>query len=150
MDVSPRQNPAYRLSLRFPLPTTSHRFWIGSLVLYAAAIFALSHTPVRLGPPPFAHFDKLLHAAEFGLFAVLAWKATRGRRLASFLLTATYAGIDEIHQLLVTARTASSLDFAADLVGALLALLLVTAAGRLWRAARTRRILRLVHRRGGS
>ena len=92
--------------------------WIVLLALYGAAIGYVSHQPLSQGEPPFPHFDKLLHLAEFGLFMLLAWHAT-GRRLAmAFLLTLAFAGSDECHQALIPARDASVLDFAADLVGA--------------------------------
>ena len=116
------------------------RIWAGVLMLYAGAIFGLSQLPVTVGEPPFHHFDKCLHAAEFALFFVLAWKAADRRISVSFLATAVYAGTDELHQLFVATRTASALDFAADLVGATIALAFVEAVRRLWRFGR-RRIL---------
>jgi len=120
------------------------RLWIALLVLYAAAIFVVSHRSVSVGEPPFPHVDKLLHAAEFALFFALAWKATNRRFALSALLTVAYAGTDELHQLFVATRTASALDFGADLVGALLAALLLTFGGRLWAVLRAR-ILRPSH-----
>jgi VanZ family protein len=116
------------------------RFWWGLLILYAGAIFALSHAPIAAGEPPFPHFDKVLHAAEFALFFAVAWKATGRRFLLAFVLTAVYAGTDELHQLLVATRTASALDLAADLLGAAIALL-VLASGRRLLALLSRRIL---------
>ena len=138
MDVSPRQNPAYRPSLA--VMAMKRRLWYGFLILYAGGVFALSHLPATPAEPPFLHFDKCFHAAEFALFLVLAWKAMDRHALRSFLLTAVYAGTDELHQLLVATRTASALDYSADLLGAVIALLLLECASRLWRF-RTRRIL---------
>jgi len=139
MDVSPRLNPAYRLSPL--LHTLMKRYvWHALLIAYAAAIFVASQLPVSGGEPPFPHFDKLLHAAEFAVFFALAWKATRHRRLVAYVMTAVYAGVDELHQLFVATRVTSSLDLAADLFGALVALLLLEIAHRLW-LSRTHRIL---------
>ena len=129
MDVSPRQDPAYRLSLASI--TMKRRIWWGILIVYAGAIFALSHTPVAAGELPFPHFDKCVHAAEFALFFALAWKALRRRALSAFLLTAFYAGTDELHQLFVATRTASALDWIADLIGAAIALALLLLGPRL-------------------
>jgi len=138
MDVSPRQNPAYRLSLdEIPM---KRRVWCGLLFLYAGAVFALSHLPVSPARPPFAHFDECFHAAEFALFFVLAWKATDRRTPLAFVLTAVYAGTDELHQLFIASRTASALDYLADLLGATIALLVLEPFRRLWRFRR-RRIL---------
>lgn len=126
-----------------PMPMR-HPVWWTLLLIYAAAIFAVSHTPVSVGEPPFAHFDKLLHAAEFAVFLALAWKATGRRLLVSFLLTAVYAGTDELHQFFVATRVASSLDFAADLLGAAVALVVLEFSWRLWRSQR-HRILDRIH-----
>jgi len=124
--------------------TMRRRLWTILLVLYAAAIFAQSHTSVGGGAPLFPHADKCLHAAAFAVFFALAWKATGRRPILSLVLTAVYAGTDELHQFFVAARTASSLDYIADLVGALLGLGLVAAGERLWAFLR-RRILRPRH-----
>ena len=140
MDVSPRQNPAYRLSLA--ATAMMRRIWTGMLILYAAGVFALSHLPVTVGELPFPFFDKCFHAAEFALFFVLAWKAMNRRALPAFALTAVYAGTDELHQLFVAARTASALDYSADLLGAMIALLVLESAARLWRFRRHRILAR--------
>ena len=116
-----------------PSITMERRIWCVFLVLYAGAVFALSQMPVSGGELPFAHFVNCFHAAEFGLFLALAWKATNRRALLSLALTTFYAGTDELHQLFVITRTASALDLAADLVGAMIALLVLTLGQRLWR-----------------
>jgi VanZ family protein len=120
------------------------RIWYAILAFYAAAIFALSQSPVTAPDLPFPHFDKCFHAAEFALFFALAWKATNRRALLSFVLTAVYSGTDELHQLFVITRTASALDLAADLLGATIALLVLEFGWRLWRFRR-RRILGRIH-----
>jgi VanZ family protein len=123
-----------------PSTAMRRRIWCSLLVLYAGAIFALSQMPITVGEPPFPHFDKCFHAAEFALFLALAWKATSRRALLAFVLTGVYAGTDELHQLFVAMRTASALDFAADLLGAMIALLVLEFGRRLWQFGR-RRIL---------
>ncbi len=123
-----------------PSITMKRRIWWGLLILYAGAIFALSHAPIAAGEPPFPHFDKCLHAGEFALFFAVAWKALNRRVLTAFVLTAIYAGTDELHQLFVATRTASALDLAADLLGATLAVLVLVSGRRLW-GLLSRRIL---------
>ncbi len=120
------------------------RIWYALLALYAGAIFALSQAPVPVSAPPFPYYDKCFHSAEFALFFVLARMATGRRALLPLVLTAVYAGSDELHQLFVVTRTASAFDLAADLVGAMLALLALELARRLWRF-RARRILGRAH-----
>lgn len=112
--------------------------WIVLLGLYAAAIGYVSHQPLGLGEPPFAHVDKVMHMAEFGLFLLLAWQAT-GKRLAlAWLLTLAFAGSDELHQAFIPARDASFYDFIADLIGASFMALLIRQRELLWRFFRTR------------
>lgn len=95
--------------------------WSILLILYAGAIFALSSLPLTGGEPflPFPNGGKLLHFMEFSLFFFLCWKAVPARRrvLCSLLITAFYAGSDEIHQIFVATRTASLLDWLADFAG---------------------------------
>ncbi len=114
-----------------PSIAMKRRFWWGLLILYAGAIFALSQTPLVVGEPPFPLYDKCFHAAEFALFFAVAWKAVNRRPLPAFLLTAIYAGTDELHQLFVATRTASALDLGADLLGATIALLVLVFGRRL-------------------
>lgn len=95
--------------------------WPILLILYAGAIFALSSLPLTGGEAllPLPNGDKLLHFMEFSLFFFLSWKAipVRRRVLCSLLITALYAGSDEIHQIFVATRTASLLDWLADFAG---------------------------------
>ncbi len=95
--------------------------WSILLILYASAIFTLSSFPLAGREPllPLPNGDKLLHFMEFSLFFFLSWKAIPARRrvLCSLLITALYAGSDEIHQIFVATRTASLLDWLADFAG---------------------------------
>jgi VanZ family protein len=95
--------------------------WSILLILYSGAIFAISSLPLTGGESlfPFPNGDKLLHFLEFSLFFFLSWKAipVRRRVLCSLLITAFYAGSDEIHQIFVATRTASLFDWLADFAG---------------------------------
>ncbi|MFC2078313.1 VanZ family protein [Candidatus Bipolaricaulota bacterium] len=105
--------------------------WIAGLVVYAGAIFFISGLPLDESPPflAFPRSDGLLHATEFAVFFVLARKAT-GKTALALLLTAVYAGSDELHQAFVPAREASLVDFGFDILGALVAAIARTVIGR--------------------
>jgi VanZ family protein len=99
--------------------------WTVALLLYAGLIFWLSSRPFPAGPPLF-HFpqsDKLWHLLEYLLFGLLAWKTFLPQNWQSLSLVIAlslgYAGIDELHQLFVPTRTASSLDWCLDVLGVL-------------------------------
>lgn len=70
--------------------------------------------------------DKLVHAAYFGGFAVLVFRAgvgtipwpPAGIALAAFLATAAYGGYDEWSQIADPRRIADRKDWFADLAGA--------------------------------
>jgi VanZ family protein len=95
--------------------------WGVVLVSYALVIFVGSSMTIS-GEHKLMWFpgsDKLLHALEFGLFYFFSWKLFRVHRVVSaFLLTAIYAGSDELHQVFVATRQASILDWLADIAGA--------------------------------
>ncbi len=103
--------------------------WTVVLFLYAGAIFAFSSLPMTGEEPlvPIPHGDKLLHALEFFVFLLLCWKALppKRRMSTSLILTAIYAGSDEIHQLFVPTRSASLFDWFADLAGGVAAVILI-------------------------
>jgi len=96
------------------------RAWTVVLIAYASFVFIMSSMTMS-GDQPLLRFpggDKVLHFLEFGLFYLLSWKAFRKHRLiAAFLLTAIYAGSDEFHQIFVSTREASILDWLADIAG---------------------------------
>lgn len=111
------------------------------MLVYAGGIFALSSSAkplgnIELGLPG---LDKLVHAAIFGLLAVLLlralenWPKTLLWRFALTLLISTLYGIsDEWHQSFVPGRDADPLDALADFTGALLSLRVLW-----WRAQRS-------------
>ena len=83
---------------------------------------------------------KLAHVTEFGLFSITVFHGIRGGRsgwrfhwaLATLMIAAAYAGLDERHQSLVPVRQGSARDVAIDALGALLAQVLVWAYAN-WR-----------------
>ena len=95
----------------------SLRLW-GPVVAYCALIFFLSaQSGFDFAPKPLWDFDKLLHAAEYGVLAALLLRATHNPAL-SLLIAGLYGVSDEVHQLFVPGRSASPFDALADLAGA--------------------------------
>lgn len=91
-------------------------------------ILALTSWPSPSIGPEVAGADKVAH---FGLYAVLGWLTARAllERTAARLGAAVaglgaFAAADELHQLLIPGRSASVLDWLADLAGLALGLLL--------------------------
>jgi VanZ family protein len=69
---------------------------------------------------------KLAHLTEFGILAVLVWRALSPKRAAyvgAWLFATVYAMTDEWHQSFEPGRTAAPKDVAIDSCGALLALI---------------------------
>jgi VanZ family protein len=72
---------------------------------------------------------KLAHVTEFGIFSTTVFRGVRAGRagwrvtwaLATLIIAAGYAGLDEWHQSLVPLRHPSRRDVAIDIAGALLA-----------------------------
>ncbi|MEY4703894.1 MAG: hypothetical protein RL042_90 [Nitrospirota bacterium] len=105
-------------------------YWLPA-VLYAGVIFflsSLSHPEDRLPPFLFKEIsDKVLHAVEYGILALLCYRAFRraaGPVLARqavvlAIVTASVYGLtDEVHQAFVPLRDASWQDWLADTIGA--------------------------------
>lgn len=105
-------------------------YWLPA-VLYAGMIFYLSaqsHPDEQL--PSFVLkdvSDKVLHAVEYAVLAVLCYRAFRWaagpsvarQALALAIVTASIYGItDEVHQFFVPFRESSWLDWLADTAGA--------------------------------
>ena len=106
----------------------SQLLWGVLLLLYAGAIFCLSSLPMTGEKPlvPVLHGDKLVHGLEFFVFFLLCWKTLpRYRILCSLILTGVYAGSDELHQVFVLTRSASLLDWFADLAGGVTGAILI-------------------------
>jgi VanZ family protein len=76
---------------------------------------------------------KIMHILEFGMFSILIFRARRSGRqgwrlswaVATLLIAAAYAALDEIHQVFGPGRGPSARDVAIDTVGAILAQLAV-------------------------
>lgn len=104
--------------------------WLFPLMTFAycAAIFWLSHQPLQVRDElDLPHLDKVVHAAMYGMLALLAAQSLTwsGRShapatlfWAPFVFAALYGLTDEIHQSLVPAREFDPLDLVANTFGA--------------------------------
>jgi VanZ family protein len=104
----------------------SGRLWLAPALAYAALIFWLSHQASPLPSLSGQLWDKLLHTVEYaGLSALLAAGLAHLRpgrpawaALLAMALAAAYGASDELHQAFVPNRDCSVLDWAFDLMGA--------------------------------
>jgi VanZ family protein len=90
----------------------------GPVVAWAGLIFALSSIPglgTDLGTWDLV-LRKLGHFVEFGVLGALLLRALRDVPAAVFL-GAAYAVTDEVHQLFVSGRQGSPLDWLIDVAG---------------------------------
>ncbi|MCD6532245.1 VanZ family protein [bacterium] len=97
-------------------------------IIYSVVVFALSATPRTAIRSEIPYFDKLTHCGAFAVFAVLSLFSLAGiarRNLKVFLLAGTYGAAIEMVQYFVPGRQASFWDWSADIVGALLGILLI-------------------------
>lgn len=88
------------------------------VVLWAGIIFALSAIPslsTGLGTWDLA-LRKAAHLAEYAVLGALLFRAVRSEPLA-LLAGSAYAVTDEVHQVFVSGRQGSPLDWLIDTIG---------------------------------
>jgi VanZ family protein len=134
--------------------------WMGIVFLFSSDGFSVPRTSRFLGPffrwiLPDASAEtvaacifavrKLAHAWEYGVLALLAWRALGRRGIDGFrpwiwgragrawLIAAVYAASDEWHQSFVPSRGAAVGDVMIDSTGAAAALLLLALVARMLR-----------------
>ena len=112
------------------------KFWL-PVILWAGMIFYFSSIPdLRSGLPDI--FDivlrKIAHAGEFGILAILLWRAILSPKQKPdkqpptnviaivTIIVILFAVSDEIHQGFVSGRVASATDVLIDSIGAILGL----------------------------
>jgi len=130
--------------LSAPASRRSARFWsfrVWPAALDALLILVIGSLPVA--PPGTQRFsDKTLHCIAFG---ILAWLASRAFRHLSpeaparalvrgFLASVALGGGLELWQALLPYRSSELLDFVADAIGALIAVLITAGVWQLTRA----------------
>jgi VanZ family protein len=104
-------------------------------ILYAALIIFLSSIPGDEQPKlEILKFDKVIHLIEYGIFAYLVFRSIRqlkisDRELIIGLLTLLFISLfsigDELFQRRIPGRTSDPLDIMADLLGALILVLIL-------------------------
>lgn len=107
-----------------PLGVQRFLAWLILLGLMSTLLY-LGSRPGAGGifPPP---WDKLVHLLFFGGLAVLTYIGLGARRpLLTIMLVALFGAADEFAQSLNPTRVASAADWAMDLLGACLAMLVV-------------------------
>jgi len=112
--------------------TTIFKFWM-PVILYAGFIFYMSSLPTTGMPRLFPQADKVIHIAEYALFAWLLARAIKysfqnldRTKLYHIvvLMSFIYGVSDEFHQSFVATRIASGWDVVADTIGAILGVFL--------------------------
>jgi VanZ family protein len=107
-------------------------YWL-PVALYAGTIFYLSdqpHPQEKLPSFLFEEFsDKFLHAIEYGILALLCYRAFRWASgpviarqavLLAIVTASVYGMTDEIHQVFVPFRESGWEDWLADTIGAVI------------------------------
>ena len=102
------------------------------LVLYCSFIFWLSSKPTLPAPMLFTHQDKIFHMGAYFIMGILAWRFFNdlfAKPIIVFLVSLCFSSIygisDEWHQSYVPGREADILDWLADTLGALIALVTI-------------------------
>jgi VanZ family protein len=136
-------NTKLRSFLKYWLPLL---IWLGVIFIGSTGVLSAEQTSRFLVPflrwldPKISitailsiHFAlrKLGHFIEYGILAVLLWRALRGTLTSTrdlgiaslvFMVSAVFAASDEFHQSFIPSRTASSNDAMIDICGAVVGL----------------------------
>jgi VanZ family protein len=114
-----------------------HLLLWGPPLIYMGLIFLLSSQSAPLPEVTTIVWDKLLHLVEYGVLAVLFYRAFTGEAinwlaaaLLALIVTSLYAASDEWHQAFVPLRTSDLDDWIADTAGAALAIVAYAAIAR--------------------
>jgi VanZ family protein len=102
--------------------------WLPPAIFAAMILVATSWPNLDLGRLP-TQFDKLGHLGMYGIFGALVQRATTrpgawATAVWAWAGIAVFAAVDELHQEFISGRGAGLGDWAADLAGALLGILL--------------------------
>lgn len=109
------------------MSTGNHRWW--PVFGWGVVILLLTSWPSPPDlPATIPGLDKVVHVAMYAVLGYLVsrallWPVAIGTRLNAVTAMAIFAFVDELHQLLVPGRSASGWDWASDLVGATVGLL---------------------------
>ncbi|MCX6375295.1 MAG: VanZ family protein [Armatimonadetes bacterium] len=105
--------------------------WLPAIA-YMAAIFVLSAQSKLPSPPGILGWDKLQHLLAYVVLGLLLYRACvispivrTSPYWTAFVLGALYGAFDEYHQSFVPGRDMSALDWLADVLGLIAALILM-------------------------
>ena len=113
-------------------------YWL-PVVLYGGLIFYLSSLSIPHFRSPFPFYDKVIHAIEYAIFAILLYRALHTSLQTPFvrltgvlvvLFCILYGMVDEYHQSFVPTRISDLYDLMADTTGAILGILWVSLKNR--------------------
>lgn len=114
-----------------------HLLLWGPPIVYMGLIFHFSSQSEPLPEVTTIVWDKLLHLVEYGVLAVLFYRAFTGEginwlaaALLALVATSVYGASDEWHQMSVPLRTSDLSDWIADTTGAALAIVAYAAIAR--------------------
>ncbi|MDX2225713.1 MAG: VanZ family protein [Verrucomicrobiae bacterium] len=107
------------------------RYWSPPLLLMAAIFFGSSFSKPPITAPPVPFGDKILHFITYAALSFFFARCfrfyhgyTTGKAVAlAILCAATYGALDEFHQAFVPDRSVEFLDWLADLLGAMAAMI---------------------------
>jgi VanZ family protein len=106
-------------------PPLALRLFTAALAVAMVAVLFHHGAQARAGELISAPWDKLAHATFYGAIAALAWIALGARgpwaRYGAIAVAAGLGLVDELVQVMLPDRVASVADFAADVIGAVLA-----------------------------
>jgi len=104
-------------------------FYWGLVILYLGMVYYLSSLSFRNIKSPFPFYDKIFHATEYAILAVLLYLAlyiSLSKQFLRFIglgvvfLCIVYGILDEFHQSFVPSRFADFYDLVANTTGAIL------------------------------
>ena len=114
----------------------------GPVVFFAGLVFIMSSMSSPIDENPFPLFDKVAHITEYTVFAMLLFRALQGTwsginffwlAFITVMITLTYGASDEFHQSFVVSRTSDIKDWAADGIGAIMAMIAIFIKRRVFR-----------------
>ena len=111
------------------------RRWLPPALWTAVVLVSSSWPDPDVGPVP-AGSDKVTHFLLYGVLGVLLGRAERGllglplRFVGTVAAVSAFAALDEWHQRFIPGRSASTGDWVADTLGALVGLLAVALTRR--------------------
>lgn len=113
--------------------TLNNIFWTVIFLFYSGVVFYFSVRPLGEGVPVIGipGMDKLAHTGEFILFALIGYPAVRSytkrrnRIVTTALISILYGSVTEFSQLFISYRSASILDWLANVAGTIIGLTII-------------------------